>query len=437
MIFEKKYECISRDELEQLQVERLQATLNRVYHNVSFYKKLFDESSINIESVKSLHDLKHLPFTTKEDLRKSYPYDMFAVPLRDIVRIHSSSGTTGKPIVVGYTANDLNTWSRLVARVLTAADVSDHDFVQIAFNYSLITGGFGFHYGAEKLGASVIPSSIEDIERQIMIMQDFKTTALISTPGYAQHIVSVLEESNIHPESLSLKVGLFGAEPWSENLRVKIEEGLHINAYDNYGVSEIIGPGVAFECSKKNGLHINEDHFICEIIDPDTLEPVKEGEQGELVFTTITKQGFPLIRYRTGDISNYIAGECDCGRSLKRIAHICGRTDDMIILDGVNIFPSRIEQLILEIEGVKPHYQIILDRQDSIDTIEVKVEISPSLPFFDELKKLEEFKHSIRDHLDTTLGIKSKVSLVEPRSIKRSGGGKIKRVIDKRGQCEL
>lgn len=432
MIYDKKNECITRDELEQLQYERLQATLNRVYHNVAFYKNIFDEHKINIEKIRSIDDLRNLPFTTKEDLRKSYPYDMFAVPLRDIIRIHSTSGTTGKPIVVGYTNNDIATWSKLVARVLTAAGVNEHDFVQIAFNYSLITGGFGFHYGAERIGSSVIPSSSEDIQRQIMIMKDYKTTALISTPGYALHIASVLKDAGIHPEELSLRVGLFGAEPWSTNLRSQIENALHIDAYDNYGLSEIIGPGVAFECAEKNGLHVNDDHFILEIINPDTLDPVNPGEKGELVFTTITKQGFPLIRYRTGDISRLIEGPCKCGRTLRRMERVTGRTDDMIILEGINIFPSQIENILMQEKGIEPHYQIILDRKDGLDTLEIKVEISPDIPFFDELRKLEEFKNTIQSHINIELGIKSRVSLVESRSLERSGGGKIKRVIDKR-----
>ncbi len=432
MIYNKNFECILKGELEQFQIERLQATLNRVYKNVAFYKDAFDKNKINIEKIKSISDLKSLPFTTKEDLKKSYPYDMFAVPLHDIIRIHSTSGTTGKPIVVGYTKNDIHTWSSLVARVLSAAEITKNDFVQIAFNYSLITGGFGFHYGAEEIGASVIPSSSEDIRKQIMIMKDYKTTAIVSTPVYALHLSNVLEEMKIHPEELSLKTGLFGAEPWSENLRIQIENSLHIKAFDNYGTSEIMGPGVSFECLEKNGLHINEDHFIVEIIDPDKLTPLKPEEEGEIVITTLTKEGFPLIRYRTGDISSLIDGSCKCGRTLKRMKRISGRTDDMMIIDGINIFPLQVEQILLEIEGIVPHYQIILTCESGIEKMELQVEVSEKTPFFDELKKLEDLREKIKDHLDLSLGIKSKVTLVEPKTLKRILNKKTNRVIDKR-----
>lgn len=432
MFYNKEFECILRDELEQIQIERLQSTLYRVYRNVAFYKNAFDANKINIEKIKSIHDIKTLPFTTKDDLRKSYPYDMFAVPLHDIIRIHSTSGTTGKPIVVGYTKNDINTWSYLVARVLSAAGITKNDFVQIAFNYSLITGGFGFHYGAEKIGASVIPSSSEDIRKQIMIMKDYKTTALVSTPGYALHISNTLEELKIHPEELSLKTGLFGAEPWSENLRLQLENSLHIKAFDNYGTSEIMGPGVSFECTEKSGLHINEDHFLVEIIDQKKLTPLKIGEEGEIVITTLTKEGFPLVRYRTGDISSLIEGKCKCGRTLMRMKRVCGRTDDMIIVDGINIFPSQVEEVLLEIEGIVPHYQIILTSKSGVEQIEIQVEVSEKIPFFDELKKLEDLRKKIESHLDLTLGVKTKVTLVEPKTIKRSLDKKINRVIDKR-----
>ena len=432
MIYDREQECISKEDLEQLQIEKLQAALYRVYRNVAFYKNAFDEKKIDIEKIKSLKDLQNLPFTTKDDLRKSYPYDMFAVPLRDIVRIHATSGTTGKPIVVGYTRNDLNTWSSLVARVLTSAGITNQDFVQIAFNYSLITGGFGFHYGAEKIGASVIPSSSEDVHKQIMIMKDYKTTALVSTPGYALHIANVLKEMGMHPEELSLKIGLFGAEPWSENLRNQIERDLHIKTFDNYGSSEIMGPGVSFECEEKSGLHINEDHFIVEIIDPETLSPLKHGEKGELVITTLTKEGFPLIRYRTGDISEIIGGKCRCGRTLLRMKRVSGRTDDMIIVDGINVFPSQIEEVLLQNKEIEPHYQILLSRDEGLEKMEIQVEVSDSFPYFDELKKLEDLKNHIQDQLNLTLGIKTKVVLVEPKTLKRSLGNKIKRIIDNR-----
>ena len=432
MIYNMEYESMHRQELEQLQIERLQATLHRVYRNVSFYKSLYDKNGIDIDSVKSLEDLKKLPFTTKNNLRQSYPYEAFAVPLRDIVRIHSTSGTTGKPIVVGYTKNDLKTWSSLVARILTAAGVTSHDLVQVAFDYSLSTGGFGFHYGVEKIGASVIPYSGEDVMKQILVMKDYRTTTLVSTPGYALHVASLMEEMGRDPQELNLSIGLFGAESWSENLRKEIESRLKIEAFDNYGLTEIIGPGVAFECRHRSGLHVNEDHFILEIIDPETLEEVPDGDQGELVFTTITKEGFPLIRYRTGDISSIVEGICPCGRTTARIERISGRTDDMIIVDGRNIFPSHIEEILFEIEGIEPHFQIVLTREEGLDMIELKVEVTPNFLPFDEIRKVQDFQEKISQHLVSQLGIHARIILVEPKSLKRSTGEKIKRVQDSR-----
>jgi phenylacetate-CoA ligase len=432
MIYSTEFETMPRGELEQLQIERLQATLHRVYRNVSFYKSLYDKKGIDIDSLKSLEDLKKLPFTTKDDLKQSYPYEAFAVPLRDIVRIHSTSGTTGKPIVVGYTRNDLKIWSSLVARILAAAGVTGHDFVQVAFDYSLSTGGFGFHYGAEEIGASVIPYSGEDVVKQIQVMKDYRTTTLVSTPGYALHVASLMEEMGRDTQELNLSIGLFGSEPWSENLRKEIESRLKIEAFDNYGLTEIIGPGVAFECEHHTGLHVNEDHFILEIINPDTLEEVQPGEQGELVFTTITKQGFPLIRYRTGDISTKIEGICPCGRTTTRIERISGRTDDMIIVDGRNIFPSHIEEILFEIEGVEPHFQIVLTREDGLDMIELKVEVSPNFLPFDEIRKVQVFQEKVGQDLASQLGIHAKIVLVEPKSLKRSTGEKVSRVQDSR-----
>ncbi len=432
MIFSRENETMLREDLEQLQVERLQMTLNQIYRNVSFYRNLYNEKGIEISDIKSLDDLTRLPFTTKEDLRKSYPYEAFAVPLRDIVRIHSTSGTSGTPIVVGYTKNDLNIWTSLVGRVLSAAGITGHDFVQIAFNYSQSTGGLGFHYGAEKIGASVIPSSGEKVLKQIQIMKDYRTSALVSTPGYALHIASVLEEHGMDPQELNLSTGLFGSEPWSEKLRSEIETRLKIRAFDNYGLSEIMGPGIAFECEKRNGLHINEDHFIAEVINPDTLEILPEGEAGELVFTTITKQGFPLIRYRTGDVSSVISGECECGRTTRRIRRISGRTDDMMIVDGNNLFPSQIEALLFEIEGVEPHFQIILKREEGLDNVELRVEVTGSFFAFDEIRKVQDFQKKIREELINTLGLHAKITLIEPKSLGRTNGEKVKRVIDLR-----
>ncbi|MCD6397848.1 MAG: phenylacetate--CoA ligase [Spirochaetaceae bacterium] len=432
MIYSKEYETMSRDDLEQLQVERLQVTLNRVYRNVLFYKNLYDEKGIDISDIRSVCDLSSLPFTTKDDLRKSYPYEAFAVPLRDIVRIHSTSGTTGTPIVVGYTRNDLKIWSGLVARILSAAELNEKDLVQIAFNYSQSTGGLGFHYGAEQIGASVIPASGEEVMKQIQIMKDYRSSALVSTPGYALHIISVLEEHGIDPGELNLSTGLFGSEPWSEKLRKEIESRLKITSFDNYGLSEIIGPGVAFECREHNGLHVNEDHFIVEVIDPVSLKVLADGEEGELVFTTITKQGFPLIRYRTGDISSILEGSCGCGRTTRRIKRISGRSDDMMIVDGNNLFPSQIESLLFEIEGVEPHFQIIMDRKEGLDVIEIKVEVSSTVFAFDEIRKVQKFQEKIRQQLITSLGLHAKIRLVEPKSLGRSTGTKIKRVLDKR-----
>jgi len=413
-------------------VERLQASLIRVYRYVSFYKQSFDSHGVDIEQIKSIRDLAKLPFTTKENLRKSYPYDMFAVPLRDIVRIHSTSGTTGKPIIVGYTKNDLRHWTDCTARLLAAAGVTEQDVVQIAFPFNLFTGGFGFHQGAEKIGASVIPSSTSAPEKQIMIMKDFKTTVLLCAPSYAVNIAATLGDLHMHAESLNLHTGLLGAEPWSETLRSQLEESLHITALDNYGLTEVIGPGVAGECEYKNGLHVNEDHFIVEVIDPKTLQTLPPGREGELVFTTITKEGFPLIRYRTGDISCLIEEPCACGRTTRRMQRVSGRTDDLIFIKGQKVFPSQIEEILLEAEGTAPQYRILLDRVDGDDTMEIQVEISENYPAFDELKNLERLRDTIGRRIELVLGVEAKITLVEPRSLMRESPGKTRRVIDNR-----
>jgi phenylacetate-CoA ligase len=425
-------ETLEREDLEQIQVERLQATLRRACQNVAFYREGYGRLGIDIESVRSLADLAGLPFTTKEDLRASYPYGMFAVPLKDIVRIHSSSGTTGKPVVVGYTANDVSNWTRMVARVLRAAGVTEHDLAQVSFNYNLSSASLGFLYAAESLGASVVPSSGEGVGRQVTVMRDYKTTALVGTPSYALHIASYLREEGIHPDELRLRVGLFGAEPWSEAMRAEIERGLGITAYDNYGLTELIGPGVAFECAYRDGLHVNEDHFIVEVIDPETLKPVAPGEEGELVFTTITKQGIPLIRYRTGDVSAIMEGDCPCGRKLRRMKRVSGRIDDTIIVDGVNILPSQIEEVLLGVEGVEPHYRIIVDRVGGEDSVEVQAEISEGFRFLDEGAKLSALRALLQARLEETLGIRARATLVERRSLERSEGSKLRRVVDKR-----
>ena len=430
MYWEPERECMDRDELGQLQLEQLQATLSRVYMNVPFYRKKFDELSIDPDELRSLEDIRKLPFTTKNDLRDNYPYGLFAVPLREVVRIHASSGTTGMSTVVGYTKNDIKTWSNLVARVLTAGGVTKDDVVQIAFGYSLFTGGFGLHYGAERVGASVIPISSGNTARQIKIMQDFKTTALVCTPSYASLIADTIQEMGININSLSLKYGLFGAEPWSEKMRQEIQGKHKIIATDNYGLSEVMGPGVAGECLERNGLHINEDHFFVEIINPETLEPVPPGEVGELVITTLTKEAFPVIRFRTRDLTLLIPEPCPCGRKMLRMQRVLGRTDDMLIIRGVNVFPSQIENVLMSIEGTEPHYQIVVDRKGALDDVTVMVEVSEAI-FFDEMKKQNELIETIKKHLSSELNISVNVKLVEKKSLERTEG-KAKRVIDRR-----
>lgn len=429
-MWEKEYESMDRTDLEQLQLERLQATLNRAYRSVRFYNQLFDQAGILPEEIKTMDDLARIPFTRKSALRDNYPYGMFAVPLREVVRIHSSSGTSGKPTVVGYTRGDLVNWSNLVARILVAAGVSSEDVIQIAFGYGLFTGAFGLHYGVERLGASVIPVSSGNTEKQIMIMKDYRTTVLVCTPSYALHIAEVMKEMGVHPNELSLKIGCFGAEAWSEGIRKKIEESLYIRATDNYGLSEIIGPGVAGECQYKCGLHIQEDHFIAEIINPDTGERLPLGEEGELVLTTITKEALPMIRYRTGDITRLLTDPCPCGRTFVRMARVSGRTDDMLIIRGVNVFPSQIEYILLEEEGAEPHYQLIVDREGALDTLEVRLEVSDKI-FYDEMKLQQEFQNRIQKKISSLLGLNVKVTLVEPRTLERTTG-KARRVIDNR-----
>ncbi len=429
-IWEAAYECMSREELGQLQLERLQATLNRAYKNVTCYRNKFNEQGIVPEDVQSLSDLAKIPFTTKEDLRLNYPYGMFAVPLREVVRIHSSSGTTGKPTVVGYTRNDIKTWSNLVARFMVAAGVSHDDVVQIAFGYGMFTGAFGLHYGAETLGASVIPMSAGNTEKQIMIMQDYKTTTLVCTPSYAITLADRMERMGIDPKGLSLKVGLFGGEPWSEAMRREIESRLSISATDNYGLSEVIGPGVAGECRHKCGMHIFEDCFIPEIIDPDTGLTLPPGSVGELVLTTLTKEAFPMIRYRTRDITSLDYSPCACGRTLVRMKKTMGRSDDMLIIKGVNVFPSQIEEVLLAIEGCEPHYQLVIDRKEAMDILEVHIEVTENI-FFDEMKMQRAFLEKIEKRIETVLGVGVTVKLIEPNSIPRHEG-KAARVIDNR-----
>jgi phenylacetate-CoA ligase len=430
MYWQEEFERMDREELEQLQIERLEATLSRVYLNVPFYRKKFDEVNFEPDDFRSMKDLRKLPFTTKDDLRDNYPYGLFAVPLREVVRVHASSGTTGMSTVVGYTKNDIKRWSDLVARVLAMGGVNDDDVVQIAFGYGLFTGGFGLHYGAERLGASVIPISSGNTQRQIKIMQDFKTTALVCTPSYAMLIADNLMEMGVNVSSLSLKYGLFGAEPWSEAMRSELQNRLKIIATDNYGLSEVMGPGVAGECLERNGLHINEDHFIVEVINPETLEPVAPGEVGELVVTTLMKEAFPVIRFRTRDLTRLVDEPCPCGRTFRRIHRVMGRTDDMLIIRGVNVFPSQIEKVLFEIEGTEPHYQIIIERKGPLDSATVLVEATEDI-FFDQMKKQRELIELIRGRLSSELGIGVDVRLVEKKTLERYEG-KSRRVIDKR-----
>lgn len=430
MYWEADKECLEREDLEQLQFERLQSTLNRICSHVPFYRRTFDALGILPEDIGSLADFSRLPFTAKEDLRESYPYGLFAVPLREVVRIHASSGTTGASTVVGYTRNDIRIWSNLTARVLTMGGVTKDDVVQISFGYGLFTGGFGLHYGAERIGASVIPASSGNTLRQIKIMMDFKTTALVSTPSYAMLVAETLREQGIPRAALSLKYGLFGAEPWSEGMRQELEEMLGIVATDNYGLSEIIGPGVSGECRERGGLHINEDHFLVEVVDPETLRPMAEGETGELVITTLTKEAFPMIRYRTRDLTSILPGPCPCGRTLRRMARVKGRTDDMLIIKGVNVFPSQIESVLFEIEGTEPHYQIVVDRKGAMDDATVLVEVGESI-FFDQMRRQREMVERIRRQLAQELGITVEVRLVEKKTLARSDG-KAQRVVDNR-----
>lgn len=430
MIWNEHYECMSRDAMNKLQSERLSQLVERVYYNVPFYRKKMQALGIEPGDITNIEDINKLPFTTKEDLRDNYPFEMFATPMESVVRIHASSGTTGKPTVVGYTRRDIDIFSEVVARSLSAAGVGKKDIVQNAYGYGLFTGGLGVHYGAERIGATVVPISAGNTKKQIQLLQDFGTTAMSLTPSYALYLAETLEEMGINPKDLKLKVGIFGAEPWTENMRKEIEERLDIKAIDIYGLSEIIGPGVSIECMEQKGLHIFEDHFIPETIDPATLQPVVQGEEGELVFTTVTKEALPLLRYRTKDLTTLYYEKCDCGRTLVRMKKCTGRTDDMLIIRGINVFPSQIESVLLELNETSPHYMLIVDRINNLDTLEVQVEVDEKL-FSDEIKKLEALTKKISYALESTLSIAVKVKLVEPKTIARSEG-KAKRVIDKR-----
>lgn len=428
----EEIETCPREEMEALQSYRLISTVHRVYHTVPFYKRLFDEHGIKPDDIKSVKDLHKLPFTTKTDLRDNYPYGLFAVPMEDVVRIHASSGTTGKQIVVGYTQKDIDVWAECAARCLVGVGGRARDFVHVSYGYGLFTGGLGMHYGAEKLKATAIPASTGNTRRQITIMQDFGSSILCCTPSYALYLGETIEELGIDKSTLKLKAGCFGAEPWSEEMRAEIEGKLGIKAYDIYGLSEIMGPGVACECECQNGMHIHEDHFIPEIVDPKTFEPLPDGEQGELVFTCITKEALPFIRYRTKDIAVLTHEKCKCGRTLVRMSKPMGRSDDMLIIRGVNVFPSQVESVLLDIKGIAPYYLLVVDRVNNHDTLEIQVEMAPDMPF-DAVRLIEEKEHEIKSAVESVLGIGATVKLVGPKTIERTEG-KSKHIIDKRKQ---
>lgn len=434
MYWNREIECIEEEKLREIQLSRLKETVKRAYEKVPYYKKKFDEVGLKPEDIQKLEDIKNIPFTSKADLREVYPFGMFASPLEDIVEIHMSSGTTGKPVVAGYTLKDIDTWGEVMARCLTMMGATKDDIVQVAYGYGLFTGGFGVHYGARKIGCMIVPASAGNTLRQIEIMRDFGTTILACTPSYALYMAEVAQEMGVEPKTLKLKAGTFGAEMWTEAMRTEIERRFGLSAYNIYGLTEIIGPGVAHECSEKKGLHVFEDHFIAEVIDPDTGDTLPEGKRGELVLTTITREGMPMLRFRTRDITSLIREKCACGRTFVRIERIRGRTDDMLKIRGVMLFPYQIEKAILEVQGVEPHYQIVVTRPQHLDEIEVLVEMSKET-FSDEVKHIENLKKKLEKRIEETVGIRVKVTLVEPKSLPRSEG-KAKRIIDKRSLSE-
>ncbi len=430
MIYNPSCECLSRDEMCARQGQELRRLVERVYCNVAFYRDKMQRIGLVPNDIKSIEDLCRLPFTTKDDLRETYPFGLFAVPLDQIVRLHASSGTTGRATVVGYTLKDIQTWSEVVARALAGAETTIRDMVQVAYGYGLFTGGLGLHYGAEKMGAAVIPISGGNTKRQIQLMRDFGTTVLACTPSYALYLSETLAEMGVMRSELRLRVGIFGAEPWTEGMRREIEERLGIMALDIYGLSEVIGPGVSCECLERKGLHIQEDHFVPEIIDPTTLSVLGSGCLGELVFTTLTKEGLPLIRYRTRDLTQLDLSRCACGRTTARMHKCLARSDDMLIIRGVNVFPSQIESIFLDIAGMAPHYVLVVEREHNLDQLTLMVEVDEHV-FSDKVGQLEAFTLKVHQALESALGISVNVKLVEPKTIERSEG-KAKRVIDKR-----
>ena len=430
MIWNQDIECASREQMREIQSQRLVTMVARIYNSVPFYRAKLKQKGIAPGDIKSVDDLKHLPFTLKTDLRDNYPFGLLAVPQSEIVRIHASSGTTGKPTVVGYTRNDIDMWSEVVARSLTMAGITRNDLIQVAYGYGLFTGGLGLHYGAEKIGASVIPISGGNTKKQLQLMEDFGSTVIACTPSYAAYLGESIRKEGIDPRNIKLRAGVFGAEPWTEQMRVQIQELLGIKAYDIYGLTEVVGPGVSMECEHQCGNHIFEDHFIPEIIDPSTLEPLPYGAVGELVFTPVSKEGMPLLRYRTRDLTRLHADKCACGRTLVRMEKCLGRTDDMLIIRGVNVFPSQVESVLLELAETSPHYQLIVSRENNLDSLEIKVEIDEQF-WSDEVKVLEALRKRISHNISSVLGISATIRLVEPRSIERSEG-KAKRLIDNR-----
>lgn len=429
MIWNEARECMSSDEMTNLQSARLRKEVSRVYHNVEPYRKKMQAAGLEPGDIGGIEDIHKLPFTTKDDLRDNYPFGLFAVPLSEIVRIHASSGTTGKATVVGYTRKDIDVWAECVARCCAMAGLGRNDIIQVAYGYGLFTGGLGGHYGAEHLGATVVPMSTGNTKKLIDMMIDFGATGLMCTPSYLMHIAEVIEEQGLK-DKIKLKATLNGAEPWTENMRKQIEERLGIEAHDIYGLSEIMGPGVATDCHFHRGLHIFEDHFYPEIIDPKTLEPLPDGETGELVITTLTKEGIPMIRYRTKDLTSITHEKCECGRTTARISRFKGRSDDMLIIRGVNVFPSQVETALLTVDGITPNYQIIVDRVNHQDTLAILVEVEERF-FSDEIKELENLQKKIEHAVHQAIGLHAKIKLVEPKTIERSMG-KAVRVIDKR-----
>jgi len=430
MIWDKENESMEPEKLKKLQGERLKDLAKRAYENVPFYKKKMDELGVKPSDINSIDDIVKLPFTTKDEMRTTYPYGLLGTGLENIVEIHTSSGTTGKPVVGAYTQNDIDMWSEVMARTLAMGGATKDDTVQNAYGYGLFTGGLGVHYGARRIGANIIPISGGNTKRQLSVLKDFGSTMITCTPSYCLYLAEAAREEGVDFAKLPLKSGFFGAEPWSENMRKEIEAKLHLKAYDIYGLTEIIGPGVAAECEEQDGLHVFEDHFYPEIINPDTGEQLKDGKKGELVLTTLTREGTLVIRYRVRDITFIIPEKCKCGRTHRRMHRLLGRTDDMLIIRGVNVFPSQIEQVLFRMEGIEPHYQLVVDRSQQLDTLEIQVEMNERI-FSDEIKKLEDMEKAMEGEINSELGIHTKVKLVEPKSIARSEG-KAKRIIDKR-----